>query len=505
MNLMPSLLPKKQFDLDLWLCAALMFVQPLTNVAIKYGSLRFDLARFILLLCLARLGYMLLFPGVFKKVAAGPVFKKNMLMFGLVAYTVCMTILQPAFTSDLGFVSVAKINTFIINRGSKYLSYLALSIYVAIVLREPRKIYIGICALAAGLSLLEVLGLLQSVTFTISGIDLFPIKRFAEVNGVTQVRDLSVPVNVLGLRMLRINSLAHEPKGLALFMVFLFALKLYWASCRKLLQFHTFKWLDSYMIKTLWLTIAVIFMTFSGGGIVALAAVVVLAFLFELRNHKGIIKFRSSFLKSLILPLLILLPFILIYLIYSNGLLDILNSVLGNSLFRRTGALETSQSLDALYITLDPEDGALLYNFVNYPKVLLHGLGFGGFSSLSMDFFIRYFSHFSDSPFSRNIVIEIVFSTGIIGLIGTLLFFYSINFQYFKGKSMLSPLYPFLNIVIIVNVLVRSSESLFFVILGLLVGVSLCDRYLLSYAKAVSTQSFLQSKLSPRVSVIPSR
>ncbi|MEA5466503.1 hypothetical protein [Leptothoe sp. PORK10 BA2] len=477
---MPSTSPKTWFDFDMCLCAGLIFLQPFTNLAIKYGDLRIDPARVLSLLCMARLVYILLLRSS-RETFSSSVFKRFGIVFLVVVYAFCMTLLQPAFTSDLGFVSVEEANGFILRRGVKYLQFLALAIYLALILREPRKIHLAMVSLAAGLSLLEVLGLLQSIVFTASGIDLFPIKRIVEANGEIQYLDLSVPVTIFGMRFLRVNSLASEPKVFALFLNFLFVVKFYWLSYRNVFGFRLPRWLDVYMTKTIWLTALMILSTFSGGGIIVFISGLVLIILFGLKKQRGMINPLNSSLKSLLVSSLVILPPLLFLSINSDRLPEAVSAILDNSLFRRTGALESSISVDAFYKTLDPEDGAIIYNIINNPSVLFHGLGFGGFSSLSLIFFKLNFSSYSSSPFSRNIGIEIIFSVGMVGIVGLLLFFRRINFLYTNGQSVLSPIYPILNIIIILNVLIRSSETLFFICLGLLVGVSLCDQHLLSF------------------------
>jgi hypothetical protein len=464
-----------QFDFDLSLCVLLAFSIPLTNVAISWVGIRFDLQRVVTILCLFRLFFLF---GTRDKSHAYKILNVFSPLFLVVLYAALATFLQPVLLQDFGFASHEKIMSFIASRGFKFVNYIALLVYVASVLKNPFRMHFAVCSLALGFSLLEILGVVQSLTYLFSGIDLFPIKRIVEEGGVISYNDLSVPVNVFGLSFLRINSLAHEPKGLSQLLAFFFVFKIYWKSYRRAFSFNTFRWLSLYLERSLVLTTIVISMTFSSSGFFILFfEIVAVSFFYLFRKDRSTFAQMSRLVSRFAIPIVCLAFSAVFYFSlnpdYSSSPLQ---SFLGQSLFRRTGALEESINLESIYSTLDPEDGAFLYNIVHHPFMMLYGLGFGAFSSLSMEFFTVYglTEYYSESPFARNIGIETISSVGIPGVIMVVACFDRLKC---RANSRMRPLYEITSIIILSNFLVRSSETLFFFSLAVLGSLAVVDDF----------------------------
>jgi hypothetical protein len=313
--------------------------------------------------------------------------------------------------------------------------------------------------------------MVQSLVFLISGIDLFPINRTILAEGYTTNFTQSVTVNFLGLRFLRINSLAHEPKGLGMLLTFLFFIKLYWSRYRQEHSFKTVQLLDSYMFRTLGFSVVVILLTFSGSALISLLSGLVIVILMSL-NIKRKIQ-ANSLINFTLATAMVLLIFIFV-----ETLPDKVDSFIQASLLRRLAQFASDSSIDSFYASVDPEDAAMLYNVLNYPSVLIFGLGFGAYSNISLTYFSKYFSQ-GFSPFSRNILIETIFSVGIPGLILLSWFFYKICLQFIFGKYYKRYIQLMLGHIVLINFFIRASEPVFFTSLGMLFAVYLNRNYII--------------------------
>jgi hypothetical protein len=463
-----------KFNIDIAISSFLAFSLPLTNLAFQYIGLRFELQRIGLIICLIRLIVIFLTDNnhrtQFRKV-----FQILSPIFWLIGYAALVTLIQPSYIENISSVSIDKVYDFIWKRGLKFLSYIPLVIYLGIVLKSPRNIHTVFCSMMLGFALLEVLGLVQAGCFIVTGIDLFPLKRYIEEGGTTIIKDLSVPVNLMGVRLLRINSLSHEPKGLGVLISFFFIMKVFWRQYRTQFDYQVSSLLDNYLSKTILVSLLVLGLTFSSSGIIALILTFPLLFLSGFDRKINLKRLNLPFGKNIRLILIFATAIAILLFVFNTYSFAGFNSFLEQSLFRRTAALEKSINVEAIYQTVDPEDAVFLYNVLHYPTVLLHGLGFGAYSSISLSFFEKYYSHLSESPFARNIGIETIFSVGIPGLWLIRSLFCRINKLSIQGISSMSVLYRILNIIIISNFLIRSSEVMFFAVLGLLVAVSLVD------------------------------
>ena len=460
-----------KFDFDVFLCSIFAFTLPVTNFSINILNTRIEPQRFMVSLCILRLIIQLILPSA-KEI------KRHKLAFLLfcpvlltIIYALFITALQPEVIRSIRAATDREIYSFILKRASKYLSYVAFSVYLALVLKTEKKIHTVVCSLAAALCVAEILGMLQSLVFLISGFDLFPINRTSLSEGYTTNFNQSVVVNFLDLRFLRINSLAHEPKALGVFITFLFFMKLYWSQYRQEYSSKTVPLIDSYMSRILWSSVVVILLTFSGSGLISL--LFGLTIIIFISAKKKLYLKANSLIYFTLATVMVLLLFIFV-----ETLPDKIDSFLQASLLRRLAQFSADLSIDSFYASVDPEDGAILYNVLNYPSVLISGLGFGAYSNISFTYFSKYYSQ-GFSPFSRNILVETIFSVGIPGIIVLSGFYYKLNFKFICGKySCAKYIQLMLNHFVLINFFIRASEPIFFTTLGILAAVYLNGAYI---------------------------
>jgi hypothetical protein len=124
---------------------------------------------------------------------------------------------------------------------------------------------------------------------------------------------------------------------------------------------------------------------------------------------------------------------------------------------------------------LDPEDIAGIIQIMRYPNIALHGIGFGGFSNATLPIVAelynataKNFSIEDASSFARNLFIECLFSSGIVGIYGIFVFAKNI-FRHFRKDPVN---YQILLIFIASSFLLRSNEPIFFTCIGLSVSLN---------------------------------
>lgn len=402
------------------------------------------------------------------KVAA-LILSKYTWIFLLVFYTLLITTLQPFLLSLYDINSdLFDSYSFTFSRGLKYLAYLAFSVYFAIIVSQDKRSFdLVLVSLASGLCAAEIVGLLQQTVFLVSGIDILPITRTG-FSSDSVFHYLSVTVNFVGLNFLRINSISHEPKGLAGLISILVILKFYWSYYMnsQSVRSRYISLLNRYMSKTLWVSLLVLFLTFSGSAILILLPFFMIFFSNKVSDMATL---RS---KEYLYILFVFACFSLVFM--ADNVLAYLDAFLDASLYRRLGGFFEFKSFDALLSSLDPEDGAFLYNLIRYPFVFSHGLGFGSYSNLSFDFVKAAYSKYNDvvfvSPFSRNIFIELFFSSGAIGLFLLSCFVkkHLLRRDLLREKTIYTPLL----LLLVIGFSIRSNEFLFFVFLSLVLSCS---------------------------------
>ncbi|AFZ32189.1 hypothetical protein Glo7428_3728 [Gloeocapsa sp. PCC 7428] len=453
---------KKILDFDLILCSSLAFVLPFSAFNIYIFGIRIDFERVLLSVCVLNLIIKLFLPDQNKLKRKRAVFTLFLPILIGIIYALYLTPFQVDFIKSIQFNNDAEIYGFIFKRMLKYLFYIGFSIYLALVLVDERKIKIFLSCLAISLCTNEILGFTQFITFAISGIDLFPMYKVKLTEDFARYHQ-SATVNFMGLRVLRVNGFSHEPKGLAMVNTFLFFMKLFWSKYARNNLIIQLQFLDDYMSKTLWLSIIVILMTFSSSGLISFLSG--FAFLLLLRKNKTTFLAKNNLIYWIFFTTTIVLSFV-----FFNDLPEKIASFFQNTMVRRLSLFFKEFSIISFYQSFDPEDGAALYNILNYPFVILHGLGFGAFSNISFVYFSKYYSS-ELSPFSRNIMIEMLFA---VGLPGTIIFFYFLNHIYkrlrYINKFICSNLYlhSLIAIILFLNLFVRSSEPIFFMFIGIL-------------------------------------
>lgn len=453
---------KNKFNLDTFLCFCLAFTLPITNFSIHIFGVRTEPQRILISLCIIKLIINLIIPYGQNKFRNKVIFTLFIPIFVAIAYALFLSVsLQPDFIKSIRFTTDLEIHEFIFKRAYKYISYILLAIYLGLVLKTESKIHTILCSLAAILCITEILGIIQSLVFLVSGFDLFPINRGSLAGSDIPHFTESVTVNFLGINFLRINSLAHEPKGLGILITFLFFMKLYWNNYRQDFSLPKVKYLDSYMSRTLVISILVLLLTFSGSALFSLF----FGLLITIFSLSDVFKFNMKYLfYSITFAVFILFIFILFPSV-SNSI----DSFFQASILRRVRDFLVESSIESFYASADPEDGATLYNILNYPSVILSGLGFGAYSNVSLVYFSKYYPQ-GISPFSRNILIEIIFTVGLPGFILLSWFFYKINnFNFYKTYfKKLSYLSLMLKTIILINIFLRANEPIFFALIGIL-------------------------------------
>lgn len=470
---------RNKFDLDLFLCTLFVLTLPLTNYSFFLGSLRIEPQRFLLILGIFRLILYCLTSKTqsrqFRQAIA-----LAMPIFLVAIYALILTAFQSDFVQSIRVVSTAEINSFILKRGFKYISYILFFLYITITLNHERKVYHILQFLAIALGITEVLGLLQEAVFLISGIDLFPIIRSSILSSAIETQ--SVTVNVLGVRFLRINSLANEPKALGIYLSFLFLIKFYWHHLAHLPSSRWMRQLHIYMTRTLGLSILAILLTFSGSSLIALTVSFLIIFILsfyqgQVRKIVSISlqnKIDINWIKNACIVIFFAIASLTILAIFIDDLSNKIMAFLDASILRRLGDLFADFSLESFYESADPEDGATVWNLIHYPQLVFTGLGYGAFSNISFSFFDRYYSD-GFSPFSRNILVEVIFSAGIPGFIILTYFFQRINLltKRYCNHAFSLVINLMLVPIILINVFIRGIEPLFFMTLGLLAATYL--------------------------------
>jgi len=287
------------------------------------------------------------------------------------------------------------------------------------------------------------------------------------------------------MKFVRINSISHEPKGFARLIFHLLIIKIFWSSYRFQagLSSKPSNILDVYLCHTSWLSVLVIFLSFSGSGLFSL---IFLMLIFTIANWKDFL--TLSFLKRKSIYLVISASTLLALFLEGDIFYSYIYDFWDASILRRMSAFFNQFTLESLYVSsLDPEDGAVINNLINYPNSVFWGIGFGGYSNLSIDFVSnRYDLGLENtSPFSRNILVEILFSSGIVGLIGCFMFVKRVLLRFCLKMS----IYRLLGLMIISSFLVRSSEILFFVNIGILAALTVNLRLIQSNYSATHNQS----------------
>ncbi|MFG6095993.1 hypothetical protein SPB21_12110 [Leptothoe sp. ISB3NOV94-8A] len=461
-----------KWNLDLLICATAVIIAPyfIFDAALRgiIGRSLFQTDWLVITLALVRLIWILLLPGkTNKKYQISNALQQYYWIFILVFYTLFLTVIQP-FLIDIHQVNSELFETysFTLKRGIKYVTYLIFSVYFFIISRQSKYYFDALLySLVIGLCLAELLGLIQALVFQISRIDIFPIIR----TGSTEFRYISATVSFAGRSFLRINSIAHEPKGFASLISFLAIFKLYWENyCKtRVLGGKFLNKIDKYMCQTLWLSILVILLTFSGSGLISCLPVFVII---SWRIITNVLYLKISKIRLLISYLLILILTIAIT-TYQNQSIEITSSFLDAAIYRRLGTFFEALDFDSLYKSLDPEDGAFFFNLLKYPLVFLHGLGFGAFSNLSFDFVASQYSQSNIdrlvSPFSRNILIETVFSSGLVGCF--IIFRFIRKYVFFSIRSIEGIHSAFL-MFLAMNFFFRSNEFLFFIAIAMMLS-----------------------------------
>lgn len=472
---------KDKFDLDVVLCSILAFTLPITNYSVYIFATRIELQRVLISLCILRLVIKLVLPSNLVNHRKKLVLSIFLPVFLTIIYALFLTTFQPDFIKSIRFSTDAEIYGFIIKRGYKYLSYVLLAIYLGLILKTEAKIHTVLCSLAAILCIAEVLGIIQSLVFIGSGVDIFPINRTTLSSDYTTNFTQSVAINLLGLKFLRINSLAHEPKALGVFITFLFFMKLYWSKYKQEIHSKKIPYLDAYMSRTLVCSITVIILTFSGSALFSLLFGLIIATFIEKKHFNFN---RKYLIYSTVFIFVILLTFLI-----APSISIVIDSFFQVSVLRRMQKILMEFSTESFYASLDPEDGATLYNILNYPNIVFSGLGFGAYSNVSFVYFSKYYSQ-GISPFSRNILIETMFSVGLPGFILLSCFFYKINikFNFYNYYNTANYLPLMLNIIILINVFLRANEPLFFMAIGML-----CALYVNRFSMYTGLQKYLRA------------
>ena len=480
----------KSWDIDLFLCIVLVLLAPYAifdSIARSYvnyfNTIQFQIDWVIILLCLLRFCLLLT-----SKTKNKRILKLYFIFFPLLVvtvYTLLISFYQTDFLIENGLRQVitgVPVKNIIVKRGIKYLAYTTLAIYIGLVLNNFVKIHKTLLYLTCSLCVTEILGILQSIIFLVAD---YNILHVAESISEQSFTGTSTSVTFLGMNFVRINSISHEPKGFAILIFHLLIIKIFWSSYRFQagLSSKTSNILDVYLCHTSWLSVLVIFLSFSGSGLFSL---IFLMLIFTIANWKDFL--TLSFLKRKSIYLVISASTLLALFLEGDIFYSYIYDFWDASILRRMSAFFNQFTLESLYVSsLDPEDGAVINNLINYPNSVFWGIGFGGYSNLSIDFVSnRYDLGLENtSPFSRNILVEILFSSGIVGLIGCFMFVKRVLLRFCLKMS----IYRLLGLMIISSFLVRSSEILFFVNIGILAALTVNLRLIQSNYSATHNQS----------------
>ena len=452
---------RKIWNFDTILCSIFLLVNPyfiLDVISRTFtGNNRFQFDWIFILIGCVRLLTLFLYGKSIEKRSFSCSLKIFIPLFLVILYTLFITSFQLDFLLEKNIYFPEINEDFIINRGLKYIIYTAFSLYFATVINTWPRFYTVLLFFISGLCVAEVLGLLQEIVFLTTQVDVLPITRTLETGLFYQ----SATVDFAGLKFLRINSIAQEPKGLAELMSILFIFKFYASSLfdrpKQFLKIPSF--FVNYLEKTWILTFLVMILTFSGSGLLSFGFVFLVSFFYSLSAFLKTGKFSKSFIISAFLVIVVF--FIFTY------FPDKFGSFIDVSIMRRASGFFEERTLESLYSgSTDPEDATAIINVIKFPELTITGIGFGGYSNLSLPIITSFYTGLSlenSSAFSRNIFIEVLFSSGIIGIIGCLFFarrlFYS--FKLYPDVIMV------LGLVIVSSFLVRSNEIIFFIFVGL--------------------------------------
>lgn len=459
--------PEQQQSIDLVLCSLLAFITPFKYFDLLGYSLGFpfEIRRTIEVLCIARLIWIVAFnSNYFNKIISKSIF---VTLFIIITYALILTLIQPDIVLSIRNINASEVYDLIFRRGVKYIAYVFIIIYFSIALKTKKSVHLIISWLIAGFCIAEVLGLVQLVLFQITGTNLFPLVR---LRSDTRWQDIAV-VNIAGSQVLRVNSIANEPKALGVLLSCLLIFKFYWQGYRYELESKISRLLNLYMNKTFLLTPIIIALTFSWSGIVSLfSAVVLIALNYFYFKDKIILYCRNFMLNTKFLIIFISLVFLILNAESISAFAEVFLERRGSDI------AEDRITLEKLYNFLDPEDGAVLYNIYNNPDLLLSGLGFGAYSNLSIDFVTLYygFKEKIASPFSTNILIETIFSVGVPGLLLLLSFYKKISKTLIQYQNNFFT-FIIINNIIVINFLVRTHERTFFVVLGILLSIYIIE------------------------------
>jgi hypothetical protein len=459
--------PQKTWNFDIILCSFFLFTIPynFTDVLIRtfLGNNLFQFDWIIIVVACLRLGNILLT----KKSIENRFLRYALItfvpLFIVIVYTFAVTTFQIEFLQENGLYYSSISDGFIFRRGVKYLAYTALALYFASVVNTWQKFYTVLLALLASLCIAEILGLIQAIVFLGTGVDIFPITRTRETGLFYQ----SATVDFVGIKFLRIKSLAHEPKGLAGMMYILFIFKFYSSSlllrAKQYIKIPNF--FATYLQITWPLTILVLLLTFSGSGLLSFGFIFTVIFLTSL----GPLIVSGRISPNLIFVLLFILGASLVMIQAPEKV----NSFFDVSIMRRASGFFEERTIESLYSgSTDPEDTAAIINVIKFPIVVLTGVGFGGYSNLALPIVVSMYGSGipieTASAFSRNILIELLFSSGLVGIAGCLFFASRLlrNLRFYPDVIM-----P-LALVIVSSFLIRSSEVLFFVFIGIVCAVN---------------------------------
>ena len=453
---------RKTWNFDTILCSIFLLVSPyfiLDVISRTFtGNNRFQFNWIFIVIGCVRLLTLFLDSRSIEKKSLSYSLKIFIPLFLVILYTLFITSFQLDFLLEKN-IYFPEINTdFIIKRGVKYIIYTAFSLYFATVINTWPKFYTVLLFFISGLCVAEVLGLLQEIVFLTTQVDVLPITRTLETGLFYQ----SATVDFAGLKFLRINSISDEPKGLAGLMSILFIFKFYASSLfdrpKQFLKVPSF--FVNYLKKTWILTLLVIILTFSSSGLLSFGFVFLVSFVYSLSSFLKTGKFSKLFITSAFLVIFVFFIF--------TSFPDKFGSFIDASILRRASGFFEERTLESLLYSgsTDPEDASAIINIIKFPEIIITGIGFGGYSNLSLPIITSFYEGLSledASAFSRNIFIEVLFSSGTIGIIGCLFFarrlFYS--FKLYPDVIMV------LGLVIVSSFLVRSNEIIFFVFVGL--------------------------------------
>lgn len=467
---------KTKWNIDLLICMALVLICPyyigLEYIARYYigTSIFLQLFRIVTILSIVRLIFLLAKKDELNGKRSKKIFSFFLPIAIVALYTFAISLGQVDFLKHRGIYYGSLSTDLLFRRGIKYIAYVLLAIYVSLVLDSWKKVYKITILLVAGLCIAEIVGLIQFIIFTLSNVNIIPIMRSSGIDDAT-FRTVKPTIFLFGHTWLRINSLAHEPKGFASLMVILLLFKLFWSSLRGRAYSYckTPKYLDFYLKRTLLITILTLVLTFSSSVVLPLS---ILGLFLGFNVVEDIAANRSTRIrKSTVLIFSVLFISLGLYIIYPEAFVSFFYNIFS----RRLSEFFLDYSLSSFQYSLDPEDGAIINNLFNYPIASITGIGFGGFSNLSIEFVASaYGTAITErvSPFSRNLFVEVIFSSGIIGIFAC----FSFARRILPPPSLMKdPIITIFSLVALITFIGRmlGDEALFFVFIGVLVACKL--------------------------------